>query len=254
MGHLGIAAQTALSVLTRALTGMSVPLMSQSMPRNVLHSQAKGTTMKILIAEDDPISRRMLEATLRKWNHEVVVTSDGRAALAALQGKDAPPLVILDWMMPEMDGPEVCRRLRARPGGDVHYVILLTAKGTKQDIVVGLHAGADDYLTKPFDHHELHARLLVGQRILTLQAKLTDRVAELELALARVKQLQKMLPICSYCKKVRNDRNYWQDVEFYIAEHSEARFSHGICPECMDTVVKNELAAFNAEQAAAETR
>lgn len=198
--------------------------------------------MKILIAEDDPISRRVLDTTLRKWGHEVVATSDGRAALQALQGPDAPLLAILDWMMPEMDGPEVCRRLRAQPGSESAYVILLTAKGTKGDTITGLQAGADDYLTKPFDHGELKARLQVGQRVLAMQKKVADRVSELEAALARVKQLQGLLPICCYCKKVRDDKNYWQQVEGYIADHSEARFSHGICPECMDTVVKKELA------------
>ncbi len=202
--------------------------------------------MKILIAEDDPISRRVLETTLRKWGHEVLSTSDGRAACDAFSVPDAPQLGILDWMMPELDGPEVCRRLRARPGGESAYVILLTAKGTKEDIVIGLQAGADDYLTKPFDHGELQARLQVGQRILGLQGKLADRVTELEAALASVKQLQGLLPICSYCKSIRADKNYWQKVECYITDHSEARFSHGICPGCMDTVVKKELAEMNA--------
>ena len=209
--------------------------------------------MRILIAEDDAISRRVLETTLRKWGHEVVTTPDGRTACEALQAQHAPLLAILDWMMPEIDGPEVCRRIRAQPGNVSTYIILLTAKGTKQDIVVGLQAGADDYLTKPFDHSELQARLQVGQRILTLQTKLTDRVIELETALTRVKQLQGLLPICSYCKKVRDDKNYWQKVECYVADHSEARFSHGICPECMDTVVKRELEAFQANRNGTET-
>ena len=200
--------------------------------------------MKILIAEDDPISCRVLETTLSKWGHEVVATRDGRTACETLQGPDAPRLAILDWMMPEMDGPEVCRRLRAQPGSEAVYVILLTTRGTRNDIIAGLQAGADDYLTKPFDHGELQARLQVGQRILNLQEKLAGRVSELEAALSRVKQLQGLLPICSYCKKVRADENYWQQVESYIADHTDARFSHGICPGCMETAVKKELAAF----------
>lgn len=197
--------------------------------------------MRVLIAEDDPISCSVLQTMLCKWGHEVVVTCDGGAACKALEEKGAPPLAILDWMMPEMDGPDVCRWLRSRPGSDSTYVILLTVKGTKQDIITGLEAGADDYLTKPFDHGELKARLQVGQRILALQAKLADRVKQLETALSWVKQLQGLLPICCYCKKIRDDKNYWQQVECYIAAHSEARFSHGICPECMDSIVKKEL-------------
>ncbi len=208
--------------------------------------------MKILIAEDDPVSRRVLEAVLRKWGHEVVVTSDGRTAFEMLQGPGSPQLAILDWMMPEMDGPEVCRRLRALAGSESTYILLLTAKGTKQDIVAGLQAGADDYLIKPFDQSELQARLQVGQRILSLQTRLSDRVIELEEALTNVKQLQGLLPICSYCKKIRDDQNYWQKVEYYIADHSEIRFSHGICPDCMETVVKKELEEFNADLGAAE--
>jgi DNA-binding response OmpR family regulator len=205
--------------------------------------------MQILIAEDDAISRRMLEATLSKWAYDPVVTCNGREALKALEAKDCPRLAILDWMMPEMDGLEVCRRIRAATSRPPVYVLLLTAKGTKQDIVTGLEAGADDYLAKPFDRNELRARLHVGQRLVELQCSLADRVRQLEDALANVKQLQGLIPICCYCKKIRGDQNYWQQVEAYMTAHSEARFSHGICPECMDTVVRRELeqlAQFNA--------
>jgi CheY-like chemotaxis protein len=206
--------------------------------------------MQILIAEDDAISRRMLEATLSKWAYEPVVACNGLEALKALEAKDCPRLAILDWMMPEMDGLEVCRKIRATTGRAPVYILLLTAKGTKQDIVTGLEAGADDYLAKPFDRNELRARLRVGQRIVELQSSLADRVRQLEDALANVKQLQGLIPICCYCKKIRGDQNYWQQVEAYMSAHSEARFSHGICPECMDTVVRRELeelAQFNAQ-------
>ena len=197
--------------------------------------------MQILIAEDDLISRRMLEATLSKWDYEPVVTCGGREALEVLQGKDCPRLAILDWMMPGMDGTEVCRRVRARASCEPLYILLLTAKGTKQDIVTGLEAGADDYLAKPFDRNELRARLRVGERVVQLQSSLAERVRQLEEALASVKQLQGLIPICCYCKKIRGDQDYWQQVEAYVSAHSEARFSHGICPECMETVVRREL-------------
>lgn len=198
--------------------------------------------MRILIAEDDPISCRVLESALRKWGHEVIVTGDGRTACQTLLESDPPPLAILDWMMPEMDGVEVCRHIRTAQPAEGMYLILLTAKGTKADIVTGLQAGANDYMTKPFDHGELYARIRVGERTLELRAKLADRVTELEEALSRVKQLQGLLPICSYCRKVRDDKNYWCQVESYVSAHSEARFTHGICPECMATVVQRELA------------
>lgn len=202
--------------------------------------------MKILIAEDDLIPRAMLEHTLREWGHEVIVTADGPSAWEVLQRPDAPALAILDWLMPGLEGPEICRRLRALPRAEPTYVILLTGKHGKGDLVVGLESGADDYITKPFDREELHARLRVGQRIIELQRGLAQQVTELQQALAQVKRLQGLLPICSYCKKVRNDQNYWQQVDTYITEHSEARFSHGICPTCLETVVKQELEEYRA--------
>jgi response regulator RpfG family c-di-GMP phosphodiesterase len=121
------------------------------------------------------------------------------------------------------------------------YLIFVTAKARTQDIVTGLGAGADDYIVKPFEREELRARVQVGFRMLELQAALADRVRELEEALTRVKQLQGLLPICSYCKKVRDDRNYWQQVETYIEGHSDAQFTHGICPECREKYVVPEL-------------
>jgi sigma-B regulation protein RsbU (phosphoserine phosphatase) len=197
--------------------------------------------MRILIAEDDAVSRRRLEATLQKWGYEVLAVEDGLAAWEVLQSEMPPPLAILDWMMPGMDGIEVCRKVRERSPSRPLYIIVLTARGSREDVVAGLQAGGDDYVTKPFDREELHARVRVGLRVLQLQMNLADRVRELEEALARVKQLQGLLPICSYCKKIRDDQNYWQQVEGYISEHSEAIFSHGICPDCFEKFVKPEL-------------
>jgi DNA-binding response OmpR family regulator len=197
--------------------------------------------VRILIAEDDPISRRVLESSLTNWGYEVVTTDNGRDALEHLSGTTAPPLAILDWMMPELDGPTVCHRLRQESKGRMTYVIMLTARSRKEDVAAGLTAGADDYLVKPFDRNELQARIQVGERILRLQAELTARVQELELALTRVKLLSGLLPICCYCKKIRNDQNYWQQVETYVKDHSEAEFSHGICPDCYEKMVMPQL-------------
>jgi DNA-binding response OmpR family regulator len=203
--------------------------------------------MRILIAEDDAVSRHVLQATLTRWRHEVVVTTDGTQALELLRREDRPSLAILDWMMPGLDGVQVCQELRATPSGDAVYLILLTAKSQKDDIVAGLEAGADDYVLKPFDHAELRARIQVGVRTLALQQALADRVRELEVALAQIEILQGILPICSYCKKVRDDQNYWQQVESYISAHTEARFSHCICPDCYKEIVEPELAALRQE-------
>jgi len=199
--------------------------------------------VKILIAEDDAVSRRVLEATLVKWGFEVTTTCNGTEAWDAVTAEGAPKLAILDWMMPEIDGLEICRRARQRPDARSLHIILLNARGQKEDIIAGLQAGADDYITKPFDQEELRARVQVGVRIVELQTMLAYRVAELEDALARVRQLRGLLPICSYCKKVRDDQNYWQQVEQYVSAHADVRFSHGICPDCYRKVVEPQLDA-----------
>jgi len=197
--------------------------------------------MKILIAEDDAVSRRVLEATLKRWGYEVAVAHDGGRAWDMLERDPGLSLAILDWMMPGMDGVEVCERARKAPATRSIYIILLTARGRPEDVVAGLQAGANDYVTKPFDQEELRARVQVGVRVAELQRQLAERVRELEGALSQVKQLSGLLPICSYCKKVRDDKNYWQQVEAYVGDHSEARFSHSICPDCYETIVKKEL-------------
>ena len=128
--------------------------------------------MKILIAEDDPISRRLLESQLKKWNYKVVITSNGKAALEALQSEDPPSIAILDWMMPEMDGVKVCQEIRKKETEHYTYILLLTAKDRKEDLIEGLEAGADDYVIKPFNAHELDMRIKAGKRVIELEKKL----------------------------------------------------------------------------------
>ncbi len=197
--------------------------------------------MRVLIAEDDPVSRRVLEKLLIKWGYEVVLTARGDEAWEIVQGADAPHLLILDWMMPGVGGVDLCRRIRAAGRPFPAQIILLTARAGKEDIVEGLEAGADDYLTKPFNQAELQARIKGGVRLLELQLDLAHRVKDLQEALASVKLLRGLLPICSYCKRIRDDMNYWQQVEKYISEHSEVLFSHGICPECYERFVQPQL-------------
>jgi diguanylate cyclase (GGDEF)-like protein len=128
--------------------------------------------MRVLVAEDDAISRRMLEAFLVKWGYEVLVAKEGEEAWGILQRNDAPRLAVLDWMMPGRDGIDICRSVRQRRGRAYVYILLLTARGQKADIVEGLEAGADDYIIKPFDPFELRARLRAGRRIVELQEEL----------------------------------------------------------------------------------
>jgi len=188
--------------------------------------------MRVLIADDDRLTTTLLSVALRKWGFEAIVAPDGESAWAAIRD-GRPHMAIVDWMMPGLDGPALCQRIRQDESTAPLYVILLTARGSRADLVAGLRAGADDFLVKPYDHEELRARLNVGMRIVTLQQRLAERVVELEAAISTVKQLQGMIPICSYCKRIRSTSNDWEPLETYISEHSEAQFSHGICPPCL---------------------
>jgi phosphoserine phosphatase RsbU/P len=147
---------------------------------------------------------------------------------------------------------DVCRHACGREGAPPLYIIMLTARADRHDTVEGLGAGADDYVTKPFDAAELRARVGVGVRIVELQAELAARIADLEGALARMDQLHGILPICSYCKKVRNDSDSWQQVEAYVSAHSSVRFNHGVCPDCAKNLVQPQLDAIRAVRARRE--
>jgi DNA-binding response OmpR family regulator len=208
--------------------------------------------MRVLIVDDEPIVRRLLETSLTSWGYEVIAAGGGEEAWTILKEDAAPSLAILDWTMPGMDGLELCKQVRALRKPTKPYLIFVTANARSQDIVTGLEAGGDDYIIKPFNRDELRARVRVGVRMLELQATLADRVRELEDALTRVKQLQGLLPICSYCKKVRDDRNYWQQVETYIEGHSDAQFTHGICPDCREKYVEPELERLRQQRRSAE--
>lgn len=197
--------------------------------------------MRVLIAEDDLTSRSMLKAVLEKAGYEVVETINGAKAWAELQKPDAPKLIILDWMMPEMDGLEVLKRIRALGHEDPPYIIMLTSKGEKAGIITGLNAGADDYLIKPFDLGELRARIKVGRRMVEMQEQRAAQFQELRQALDHIKTLQGIVPICCFCKKIRDDKGYWDQVEVYVSKHSNATFSHSICTECMKKHYSEEL-------------
>jgi sigma-B regulation protein RsbU (phosphoserine phosphatase) len=196
---------------------------------------------RILIAEDHYVSRHLLERNLTNWGFSVISAEDGAKAVEILDREDAPSLVILDWMMPIMDGAEVCTRVRQRTGRPYIYLVMLTAKSQKEEIAAGLEAGADDYVIKPFDPDELRARLKVGQRVVDLERALARRVDDLQMALADVKKLKRLLPICMYCKSIRDDGDYWHQIEEYIHEETGTDFSHGICPACMKKVTRGEL-------------
>ena len=199
--------------------------------------------MKILVVEDDSVTRQVMQAQLVRWGHEVVTASDGAAGLEQMQKADSPRLAILDWMLPGMEGPEVCRRIRAIPDKPYAYVLMLTSKSREEEVVEAFHAGADDFLTKPAHPGELRARVDAGIRLIGLQATLGSRVEDLERALAQIKALQGLLPICCYCKRIRQDQDYWEQLEVYLSRLADVKFSHGICPECYAQHIKPELEA-----------
>ncbi len=189
--------------------------------------------MKILIAEDDYTSRLMLQVILEKWKYKVVTAENGNEAWDLLQEKEQPQIAILDWEMPEMDGLEVCQKARALDRENPIYIIMLTGRNTTNDIVYGLDAGADDYITKPFDENELRARVRVAERMVRIQESLAGTVEELRQALDHVDTLQGILPICMHCHGIRSDNEAWYKLEKYIESHTMAKFSHSICPDCL---------------------
>ena len=189
--------------------------------------------MRILIAEDDATSRIVLATVLTKDGYDVTATDDGGAAWEVLKKPNAPRLAILDLMMPGIDGLELVRRVRAIPSAAPPYLIIVSTKSEKADVISALDAGANDYLTKPFDPGELRARIEVGRRMIEMRFELNEKVEELSQALAEVRTLKGIVPICANCKNVRDDQGYWNRVETYLNEHTEADFTHAVCPDCM---------------------
>lgn len=192
--------------------------------------------MRILVVEDDLGSRMLVVKHLERWNYSVISADDGEIAWNLFQSDPEIRMVILDWMMPRVSGIDLCERIRAFEDQNQRkraYVLFLTGKTEKADLVKALKAGADDYVTKPFNQGELQARVEVGNKLIDLEDKLASRIVELELALTHVKKLQGLLPICAYCKRIRDSSDYWHQVEAYIAQHSDVMFTHSICPECM---------------------
>ena len=188
--------------------------------------------MRILIADDDANIRRGLSSLVTGDGFEPVPCGSGEEALRILCGESTPPLGVLDWMMPGLTGPEVCRRVRQANLPLQPYLIILTVKTDIRDIAAALDAGANDHVRKPFSMMELMARIRVGKRVIELQVALRERIVLAEATLGEVGQLRGLLPLCAYCRKVRDDKEYWHSIEVYMAEHMNTKFTHGICPEC----------------------
>jgi DNA-binding response OmpR family regulator len=183
--------------------------------------------MKVLIAEDDMVASRVLEAALRKLGHEALVANDGESAWKILQ-TESVRTVVSDWQMPRLDGLDLCRRVRKREGDYVYFILLTHMEASEKNLEEATDAGVDDFLAKPINSTQLWMRLRVAERILGFTTE--------------VRQLESFLPICGYCKKVRDDQNYWQQIEEYINTRTGTNFSHGVCPECIEKVLRPQLA------------
>jgi phosphoserine phosphatase RsbU/P len=182
--------------------------------------------MNILLAEDDATSRQILSSQLSRLGHSVRVAVDGLEAWNAFQ-ESKPDLLITDWMMPQMNGLDLCRHVRDGKAASYTYIIILTALDSKAGYLEGMDSGADDFVTKPCDINQLTVRLHVAERVLSLQS--------------HVSHLQELLPICPRCKRIHSGQDKWEQVESYFTKRSEAQFSHGICPECYESKMKPQL-------------
>jgi len=188
--------------------------------------------MKILIVEDDPIARMVLESILRRLGFEPSSVDGGEAAWTAIQ-LGRPDVVLSDWFMPGVDGLELCRRVRKLGGGYVYFILVTTASADQRNREEAVTAGVDEFLTKPVDEFELRLRLRGARRLVEY--------------VERLRALESNLPICSYCKKIRNDSSYWEQIESYISDRTGTLFSHAICPDCFESQVQPQLRAQGIE-------
>lgn len=203
---------------------------------------ASPNELRVLIADPNPRSAAAIEAVCRSNGYQIIARPGDGAPMNAVASSISPVIAFVDSSLAEEGGPFSLERLRQASKSEINpYVILIAPHASPGGLAADLPPEADDCVARPVDPRELRARLRVAHRLLRLETALTERVLELENALGRVKNLQGLLPMCSYCKRIRNGRNYWQQVESYIAEHSNAEFTHGVCPHCYETIVKREM-------------
>lgn len=188
--------------------------------------------MKLLIAEDEYTTRLTVQVILEKWEYRVESVEDGATAWEILQKPSGPQIAILDWEMPGVDGLELCRRVKALDRQTPVYVILLTGRDAQVDILKGFDAGADDYITKPFDENELRARVRVAERLVNIQEELAISNEELRAVLDHVEMLQGNLPVCTECKTIESYDGSWRTLDQYVTEKEDPRMNYVVCPAC----------------------
>lgn len=196
----------------------------------------------ILVVDDQPANLKVLMQVLQDADFHILVANSGNRALQ-LVSRQLPDIILLDVMMSGLDGFETCRLLKQNPATTNIPVIFMTALNSLDDELHGFDAGGVDYVTKPFHQQKVLARIRAHLTIRRQQRMILEKNEQLKRALAEIKQLSGILPICCRCKKVREDNGYWKQVEKYISEHSDAEFTHGFCPECYEEEI-NRIAAY----------
>jgi len=193
---------------------------------------------RVLVVDDEPSNIKIIKETIKEYCR-VSAAVTGAAALDIAASDDPPDLILLDIVMPDMDGYEVCRRLKAHPQAQTIPIIFLTAKSSSADETSAFDLGAVDYITKPFNPMVVNARVKMHLELKQYRDQLVEKNRQLQKALDDIKQLSTIVPICAQCKKIRNDSGYWEQVEQFIATHLDARFTHGYCPECYQKQISN---------------
>jgi len=196
--------------------------------------------VNVLIVDDDPATRLYLTKLMEKWGYKCFVASDGLMAQEVLLTQTVE-IAIIDWMMPRVDGIELIRFIRHSKKLDYIYCILLTTRATRQDYLLGMEAGADDYLTKPFLENDLQVRLLVGKRIMSYQKQLRLYSQQLQNALNDLHTLQGFIHMCSYCNSVYTPQEKWLDVSEFLHRRANITVSHGVCPSCLPKVTQGSV-------------
>jgi phosphoserine phosphatase RsbU/P len=197
--------------------------------------------LRVLVVDDDATTRLVLESAIQAAGWSPLATDDPELAYEILTGPDAPPIALIDWHMPTLSGLDLCRRVRAAEPPARPYLIFVTAKSAPTDIVTGLDAGADGYMTKPIATNELQARVRAGLRMIALQQHLRIRVQEAEAESARTRPLRGLLPMCAYCRRVRDEHEQWSSLEQFLVQKVGVRFTHGFCPQCLAEHVLPDL-------------
>jgi PleD family two-component response regulator len=194
------------------------------------------TPVRVLVAEDDETARNALVRLLQREGYEVTVANDGQAAIDVLLAPDPPNIALIDWGMPRLDGIHVCWAVRSIPSNPYTYIIMVTGRDEATDALAAFSAGVDDFLSKPLDSLQLLARLRCGERVLGLEKRCAERIVELEKSAEEVRHLKRLLPVCTECKTVRDDSEYWEDIEAYLRDPAGAMPGRGVCPDCMESV------------------